>query len=84
MDKLQLHFHRNKREQRVKFDMIVKSIYLLCLLSEWIKKYSLFAILLPQQNTTRTAFLRANISFDYDAPGKTIVSIEYLLNVVLL
>jgi hypothetical protein len=34
---------------------------------------------LPQVNTTRTALLRANVSFDYDAPGKTIrflISIE--------
>lgn len=25
----------------------------------------------PQTNTTRTATLRTNITFDYDAPGKT-------------
>ena len=25
---------------------------------------------LPQLNTTRTALLRTNTSFDYDAPGK--------------
>ena len=30
---------------------------------------------LPQTNTTRTAILRANISFDYDAPGKRIRSL---------
>ena len=23
----------------------------------------------PQQGTTRTAYLRANVTFDYDAPG---------------
>lgn len=35
--------------------------------------YSQFYIQqLPQTNTTRTALLRANISFDYDAPGRPI------------
>ena len=34
--------------------------------------YSQFYIQqLPQTGTTRTAILRTNISFDYDAPGKT-------------
>ena len=43
--------------------------------SEWFKRntaYSQFYIQqLPQTGTTRIAILRTNISFDYDAPGKT-------------
>jgi hypothetical protein len=41
--------------------------------------YSQFYILqFPQVNATRTAVIQANVSFDYDAPGKLNIRIGFL------
>lgn len=70
MDRLPFLFLRNNHERLVNVDKNYQSTIFISVSGLRNTAYSQFYIQQDsQQGTTRTAYLRTNVTFDYDRPG---------------